>query len=102
MVQLQIETLLSDRTLQMDSVAESLDMSRRCLQRRLSEQGLTYSQMLAETRLRMAAVWLERTDKAITEIAYDLGYTDASNFTRAFRRKTGVPPQTFRDNIRKA
>lgn len=101
-VQLQIETLLSDRRLQIDSVAESLAMNRRCLQRKLLEQGLTYSQMLAETRLRMAAVWLDHTDKPITEIAFDLGYTDASNFTRAFRRKTGVPPQTFRDNTQEA
>jgi len=41
---------------------------------------------------------LENTDKSIAEIASDLGYTDESNFTRAFRRKIGESPQAFRDN----
>jgi AraC-like DNA-binding protein len=57
--------------------------------------------VLAEFRLHRAAEWLENTDKPIGEIAFDLGYTDASNFTRAFRRQTGVSPQVFRDNARK-
>jgi AraC-like DNA-binding protein len=36
----------------------------------------------------------------VSEIAFDLGYTDASNFSRAFRAKTGVSPTTFRDNLK--
>ena len=75
-------------------------MSSRSLQRRLADQGTTFSQVLAETRLRLAAGWLKNTDKPIGEIAFDLGYTDASNFTRAFRRQTGAPPQLFRDRAR--
>jgi AraC-like DNA-binding protein len=47
-------------------------------------------------RLRQAADWLENTDKQVEEIAFDLGYTDASNFARAFRRQSGVSPQAFR------
>lgn len=47
-------------------------------------------------QLRRAAEWLERTDKPVVEIAFDLGYVDASNFTRAFRRQTGVSPSMFR------
>ena len=101
LVQVQIEALLSDRTLHVDTVAESLAMSRRGLQRSLAEQGLTYSQLLTDIRVRKAAVWLENTDKTIAEIAFELGYRDASNFTRAFRRQTGVPPQAFRGNARK-
>jgi AraC-like DNA-binding protein len=38
----------------------------------------------------------QRTDKPVVEIALDLGYTDASNFTRAFRRAIGVSPSVFR------
>jgi AraC-like DNA-binding protein len=84
-----------------DTVAETLTMSRRSLQRSLAKQGLTYSQLLAETRMRQAADRLENTDEPIAEISFDLAYTDASNFTRAFRRQTGVSPQTFRYNARK-
>ena len=52
---------------------------------------MTYSRLLSETRMRKAAIWLENTDKPIAEIASELGYQDASNFTRAFRRQAGMP-----------
>jgi AraC-like DNA-binding protein len=98
LVQLQIEALLPGRAMQIDTVAETLGMSARSLQRALERQGLTYSKLLGEARVRQAAKWLEGSDKPVAEIAFDLGYTDAANFTRAFRRQTGVPPQTFRAN----
>lgn len=100
LVQLQIESLFRDRVFQIETVAETLALSVRTLQRRLAEQGLTYSQVLADTRLRRAADWLENTDDPVAQIAFELGYTDASNFTRAFRRHTGVSPQAFRDTAR--
>ena len=101
LVQLQIESLLPCRALQIGFLAETLGMSSRGLQRALARQRMTYSELLAETRLHQAADWLENTDKPIAEIAFDLGYTDASNFTRAFRLRTGVPPQTFREQARR-
>jgi AraC-like DNA-binding protein len=99
-VRLQIETLLPARAYPIDTIAETLAVSTRSLQRRLAEQGLTYSKVLAETRLRLAANRLKNTDIPVAEIAFDLGYTDASNFTRAFRAKTGVSPRAFRDNAK--
>jgi AraC-like DNA-binding protein len=96
LVRLQVEQLLGDRCLSIASVAESLGMSRRSLQRRLGHQGSTFSQILAETSIRQAADWLANTDKPVAEVAFDLGYRDASNFTRAFRRQTGVSPLRFR------
>jgi len=55
---------------------------------------------LTAIRLRRAADWLQHTDRPVVEIALDLGYSDASNFTRAFRRQTGVSPSTFRRQAR--
>jgi AraC-like DNA-binding protein len=98
LVQLQVGALLTNRAVGIDVVAESLIMSRRSLQRRLADQGLTFSEILAETRLARAADWLQNTDKPVGEIAFDLGYRDASNFTRAFRKQTGVSPQRFRND----
>ena len=98
----QIESLLSERAMQIDTVAESLAMNTRSLQRNLAKQGTTYSRLLSETRIRKAAMWLENSDKPIAEIALDLGYLNTSNFTRAFRRQTGVSPQFFRHNVRQA
>ena len=97
LVELQIESLLPDRAVPVDLVAETLGTSRRSLQRGLAFQGVSYTDLLTEVRVRRAATWLECTDKPVMEIAFDLGYTDASNFTRAFRRQTGVSPKAFRD-----
>jgi AraC-like DNA-binding protein len=101
LVELQLQQLLPERVCDVEAISESLMMSSRSLQRMLAGQGTTFSQVLAETRQRLAAGWLKATDKPIGEIAFELGYTDASNFTRAFRRQTGAPPQLFRDHARK-
>jgi AraC-like DNA-binding protein len=100
LVRHQVACFISDPSLRVDTVAESLQMSRRVLQRGLESQGLTYSLIVSETRTRQASRWLEQTDKPIAEIAFDLGYSDPSNFTRAFRRRTGLSPQAFRDVAR--
>ena len=77
-------------------------MSRRGLQRAIAKRGLTYRQLLSESRLRRAVHWLDHTNKPIVEIALDLVYTDASNFFRAFRRRTGLSPSDFRDGAKRA
>ena len=98
LVQLQIGSLLSDRTTDIDTVAETLAMSRRSLQRGLAEAGLSYSALLTEVRMQRAADWLATaTERSISAIAFDLGYADAANFSRAFRRQTGVSPRAFRE-----
>jgi AraC-like DNA-binding protein len=74
-------------------------MSKRSLQRLLAEQGLRYSQLLAKARQRLAVAWLEETGKTVGEIAFDLGYTDSSNFSRAFRLQVGMTPKAFRGNL---
>ena len=97
LVELQIASLLSGRTPPVELIAETLGMRRRSLQRGLAALGVSYTDLLTMVRLRLAADWLERTDKPVVEIAFDLGYTDASNFTRAFRRDTGASPTAFRE-----
>jgi AraC-like DNA-binding protein len=101
-VELQIESLLSDRAVAVDLVAETLGTSRRSLQRGLAVHGVSYTDLLAQVRLRRAADWLEHTEKPVVDIALDLGYTDPSNFTRAFRRQTGVSPKAFRDTTERS
>jgi AraC-like DNA-binding protein len=96
MVRVQVESFLRRGTYQVDAIAESLAMSKRSLQRLLAEQGLTYSQVLADARQSLAVDWLQNTDKPVGEIAFDLGYSDSSNFTRAFRREIGLTPKAVR------
>lgn len=93
----QIETLYTNKgTPHIDTVAESLSMSRRTLQREIARRGTTYVDIVHHSRMRQACEDLDGSDKTITEIAFELGYTDASNFTRAFRRETGLSPSAFR------
>lgn len=78
------------------TAADAAGMSSRSLQRRLGEAGVTYSGLIAASRLRLARVWLSESDMPIAEIAATLGYTEASNFARAFRRQTGISPAAYR------
>jgi AraC-like DNA-binding protein len=71
-------------------------MSVRVLQRRLSEFGLTYSQLVDEVRLELARRLFENSRLNLSDIAQELGYSDAAHFTRAFVRWTGVTPSAFR------
>lgn len=78
-------------------VAAKLHMSVRTLNRRLQERELSYLALLDEARRREAEQLLTRTDKEISQIATLLGYTTPANFTRAFRKWTGLTPSQFRE-----
>jgi len=62
--------------------------------------GVTPHQFLLRTRLRRAARHLAEDDKPVTEIAYDVGFNDLSNFVRSFHRAAGVSPLKFRQGSR--
>jgi AraC family transcriptional regulator len=58
--------------------------------------GMTPHQFLLRTRLHRAAVRLQRTDAAISSIAFDTGFNDLSTFNRRFRRLMGTNPGDYR------
>ena len=62
--------------------------------------GVTPHQYLVRSRLRHAARLLADDDNAITDIAYDVGFGDLSNFVRTFHRAAGVSPRRFREASR--
>jgi AraC-like DNA-binding protein len=62
--------------------------------------GVTPHQYLVRSRLRHAARLLADEDIAITDIAYDVGFGDLSNFVRTFHRAAGVSPGVFREAAR--
>ena len=66
------------------------------MQRRLSAEQTTYSQVVEETRAEMAGQLLERSEATIAEITHQLGYEHQGDFARAFRRWAGVSPSEFR------
>jgi len=62
--------------------------------------GVTPHQYLVRSRLRQAARLLTDEEIAVTDIAYDVGFKDLSNFVRTFHRAAGVSPGAFRDAAR--
>jgi len=83
-----------------DIVAEELNMSSKTLERRLAERGKSFSGLLDGARYEAAKHYLEATDMRISQIAYMAGYTEPSALVRAFKRWTGTTPVQFRDRPR--
>jgi AraC-like DNA-binding protein len=70
----------------LDRVAAALHVSERTLQRRLHDEGTSFAAVLDEERRELAATWLEQGSLSRTEIAYFLGFSQPSSFSRATRR----------------
>ena len=84
--------LRDDLGTSLPDVARRLSMSPRTLKRRLAEQGTTFSDLIDDARRQKSLVLLEDRRLTIDAIAGELGYSDTANFTRAFKRWTGMPP----------
>jgi AraC-like DNA-binding protein len=95
-----IGSYAGDRWLGIEQAAEVVGTSVRTMQRRLSAEDTSYSNVLEGTRSEGAANLLENTDATLAEIALQLGYKRQGNFTRAFRRWAGVSPNAFRQQRR--
>ncbi len=78
------------------SASEVANTSVLTIQRRLSMERKTYSNLVQESRAEMAGNLLENTDTAIAEIAHQPGYRNQSHFIRAFHRWAKVSPSEFR------
>lgn len=81
------------------NVARKLAMSRRTLTRKLGDEGVGFAEILDETRAALAKRYLAERDLQVTEIAWLLGYREASSFTHAFKRWTGMTPRQLRSSV---
>lgn len=84
----------------LEDVANMLDMSPRVLQTQLAAADTNFETLLHETRQRLAESYLRDTDLPLTEIAFLLGFSELSAFTRAATRWFGVPPRLHRIELR--
>jgi AraC-like DNA-binding protein len=84
-----------------ERIAERLAISPRTLRRRLSEEGYTFQEAKNLAREKHAKYFLGHTTLSLSEIAFKLGYSELSAFSRAFRSWTGMTPQTYREQARK-
>ncbi|MFT3923331.1 MAG: AraC family transcriptional regulator [Myxococcales bacterium] len=79
-----------------DEVATALGISSRTLHRKLKAEGVTFSEIADTWQHRQACVLLRDDKLSIDQVAERVGYSDVSNFNRAFRRWTGLTPAAFR------
>lgn len=82
--------------LSVGDLAKSMFISRRTLNRRLSDNGTSYRKIEQQVRYDVAAQLLRDASLPVAEIAQALGYAEASVFVRAFRRWSGVAPEKWR------
>jgi AraC-like DNA-binding protein len=79
-----------------ESLAEALNLSVRTLQRRLRDRNTSFTKILEQTRRELARDYMDQGSMSNKEIAYLLGFSEPSNFSRAFKRWTGLSPSEFR------
>lgn len=91
-----IGTVLSDGVPSLSAIASDLGMGARTLQRRLSDQGLSFQGVVDLARRDLAQKLLRETDYSLAEIAFLTGFSEQSGFTRAFKRWAGQTPRSFR------
>ncbi len=77
-------------------LAHALNLSPRTLDRHLQREGVSFRVLSRQIRFDRACELLRNSERPITRIAHELGYTDAANFTRAFRREGGISPSAYR------
>ncbi len=85
-----------------DMVAEDLGMTSRTLQRRLSQEGVSYQKLLDEVRQTMAEDYLRNSELPIPDIALRLGFSETTSFHRKFKAVAGMTPGEFRQDSGKS
>ncbi len=80
-------------------IASQLNMSLRNLQRKLHDQGTNYKEILESTRKKLTLNYIEQKHLSLSEIGYLVGFSNTSNFNRAFKRWTDQTPGEYRNKL---
>ncbi len=91
-----IDHLLPAGAVTLEQVASRLGMAPRTVQERLHQQGVSFQQLLDQTRVERVCTYMQEGDMSLTEIAELVGYSQLSALTRSFKRVTGLSPAAWR------
>lgn len=93
-----IEAHLCDPDLRASSVARAMGLSSRSMQMTFARAGLTLTDYILRRRLDLAADRLNRSHGTanITQLAYDIGFSDLTYFSKRFKSRFGLPPRDYR------
>lgn len=90
-----VGNLEQDRV-RLPTIAQELHITPRTLQRKLTDAGIGFQQLLDQTRHELALEYLKQKNLSIAEIAFLLGYQEQSSFNHAFKDWTGMNPGAYR------
>ncbi|MBW4597326.1 MAG: AraC family transcriptional regulator [Brasilonema angustatum HA4187-MV1] len=99
-VRREISIELRGGNLGVEVIAKRLGFVPRTLQRKLKEAGSSYQELLDEMRRSLSIHYLQEQHMAVSEVAFLLGFSEASAFYRAFKRWTGTTPSEFRRTLK--
>ncbi|MBA5687090.1 AraC family transcriptional regulator [Rugamonas apoptosis] len=88
---------LAQGQVRLASIADELKLSPRTLQRKLSDAGATFQQVLDQARFTLARDYLRQPELSLVDIAFLLGYQEQSAFNHAFKEWAGINPGAFRE-----
>jgi AraC-like DNA-binding protein len=91
-----VKTQVNCNLIGLENAAQQTGLSPKTLKRKLAEEKTSYSEILDKVRLDIARSRLAKSETPITIIARELGYEHPANFTRAFKRLSGVTPLAYR------
>ncbi|MCH8618689.1 AraC family transcriptional regulator [Undibacterium sp. TS12] len=95
-----ISNALAQDRARLPLIAQDLLLSQRTLQRKLSDIGISFQQILDQTRKELAQDYLRQADLNLADIAFLLGYREQSAFNHAFKDWTGLSPGAYRERYR--
>ncbi len=81
-----------------EGIASSINVSQRSLQRKLRQQGISFTQLLENTRRELSLQYVRDPQYSLHEVAFLLGFAEPGNFSRAFKRWYGQSPSRFRQD----
>jgi AraC-like DNA-binding protein len=91
-----IHTKLSDDKLSVDFIAEEIGFSRTQLYRKVKAvTGLPVNELIRHYRMHRAAQLLQQRWGAVSQVAYEVGYSNPSYFSKVFKEEFGVLPSEY-------
>jgi len=94
-----LRRLLAGNRPTLEDVAHEIGMSARTLQRRLGEAGVTFQQLVEDTRRELVRHYLKQSTVELNDAAFLLGFRDANSFFRAFHHWEGTSPGEWRSRL---
>ena len=89
-----------ERDIALDDVARGIATSRRSLQRAFESEGITFREAVAVARMRRAKALLSEGGLPVYRVADQVGYRSKAEFTKAFKRYSGMTPTAYMRALR--